>query len=71
MYILKASVESPHMLVASVTITAITNAVVLPVLKVLHRLRSVSVADRILRIGKFVRNSEYEMRSAVSVNNQP
>ena len=59
------------MLVASVTITAITNAVVLPVLKVLHRLRSVSVADRILRIGKFVWNSEYEMRSAVSVNNQP
>ena len=37
MYILNASVESPHMLVASVTITAITNAVVLPVLKVLHR----------------------------------
>ena len=71
MYILNASVESPHMLVASVTITAITNAVVLPVLKVLHRLRSVSVADRILRIGKFVWNSEYEMRSAVSVNNQP
>ena len=71
MYILNASVESPHMLVASVTITAITNAVVPPVLKVLHRLRSVSVADRILRIGKFVWNSEYEMRSAVSVNNQP
>ena len=51
MYILNASVEATHIgavtfdllrcNVSSVMVTAITNALVLPVLKVLHRLRSV------------------------------
>ena len=53
MYIRNASVEAPYIgavrfgllrcNVSSITVTAITNAVVLPVLKVLHRLLSVSV----------------------------
>ena len=53
MYILNTSVEAPYIgavtfdllrsNVSSVTVTAITNAVVLSVLKVLHRLRSVPV----------------------------
>ena len=53
MYILNARVEALYIgavrfdllrcNVYSVTVTAITNAVVIPVVKVLHRLRSVSV----------------------------
>ena len=64
MYTLNATVEAPYiralrfdLLRSNVTIvmvTAITNAVVLPVVKVLHRLRCLAVGVRILRIGKSV-----------------
>ena len=80
MYILNASVEAPYIgavsfdllrcNVTSHTVTAITKAVVLPVVKVLHR-RSVAVGGRILQIVKSVWYSEYEQRCDVSVNNQP
>ena len=81
MYILNASVETSYigalrfdLLRCNATIAmvkAITNAVILPVVMVPHRLRSVAVGVWKLRIGESVWHSKYEMNGTVSVNKQP